>query len=149
MEQVLDDLIPTMTSDTKPSGTVVYSSQVTTGSGHYGYQAFDKITDAQHQWATLNSGKIGDYIGYIFDSPKTLYKIKVITTTVTSVYFKFKLQYTDDKTNWIDTNITGKTSSNMSVSVSGVGKHLGYRLYQTNSLSDTSNIFELYFYGRN
>lgn len=63
-------LIPTMTSDTTPSGTVSYSSRY---SGLYGYYAFDNNTS--HYWSANGWTTTGEWLQYTFDNEVLIDKI--------------------------------------------------------------------------
>ena len=64
-ESVLNVSVPKMTSDTTPSGTVIYSSQAAS-SGYYGWEAFDRNTSSGGDFWFSGAGTAPHYIGYIF-----------------------------------------------------------------------------------
>ena len=88
-ESVLNVKVPTMTSNTTPSG-VVFSSP----SNVNAYKAFDGATDYV---AIANA--IGTYIGYEFTADAKIYKIKVRTGYTNGIEFKVQR---DDNGTWTD-----------------------------------------------
>lgn len=106
-------LIPTMTSDSYPSGVSSCSSRYNT-SGYYAYLAFDGTDE---KW---NSSKTGtsEWIQYKFENPVNAKKITYTNVTngadgaQNSGIFKF--QVSSDGSNWVDVSGT-ITQSNGSV----------------------------------
>lgn len=97
--EVLIPLVPTMTSDTTPSGTVIYSSQYTDQKGFY---AFDGITS--DSWST-NGTEFPCYIGYHFNTAKVVSRCSVlqrINGTFNGVTETAKVQASNDGETWTD-----------------------------------------------
>ena len=125
-ESVTGSQVPIMTDDTHPSGEVVYS---TLYSSNQAYWAFDgnvsTVVNIQNQ--------VGSYIGYIFDHPVLLTRI-FVDHQGSNHSTSFKLQYTDDGTNWSDLDVSWTLNSATSAEVLipySTTKHLGYRVMET------------------
>lgn len=68
VEYTVDYLVPTMTSDTAPSGQVFYSS--TDNVNSVGWKAFDGITNFTTYWTGVSNEY--QYLGYKFTEPKVV-----------------------------------------------------------------------------
>ena len=75
-DSVINVSVPTMTSDTTPSGKVVASSS-NTGAGRYAWKAFDKINADSNQWQSA-TGQSSAWIYYEFERKS---KIKLVEIT--------------------------------------------------------------------
>ncbi|PWK13726.1 fibronectin type III domain-containing protein [Tumebacillus permanentifrigoris] len=82
--QYTSNLIPTMTSNTSPSGIVTSSDATGASYAEYPWKAFDGITEygingtGYHAWGTRNSS---GWLAYEFPSPKTVSKYVLYTGT--------------------------------------------------------------------
>lgn len=99
-ESVLNVKVPTMTSNTTPSGEVLISdcySQV-----YDGYYAFDGNDSSN--WNSANSGttEYGKWIGYHFTSSVRIYKISYYTTSVNYIPKQIKAQSSQNGSTWGD-----------------------------------------------
>ncbi|ECP9029752.1 discoidin domain-containing protein [Campylobacter jejuni] len=91
-----DNLVPTMTSHTLPSGKVSYSSY---SSSNYPYKVFNKdITD--YGW--LSNGKSNEWIQYQFPEPKKVARYIIYGTNYDpkSSPMKWDLMGSNDEINW-------------------------------------------------
>lgn len=104
-ESVLDIKVPTMTSNTTPSGEVIYGS-VRVADANYPYYAFDgnmNGTDWNSQQNTLDESKV--YIGYRFTNAVNVKRIALCvakTTSYTDWYSSgtFKVMASNDNSVW-------------------------------------------------
>ena len=108
-EEVLVPLVPTMTSNTTPSGEAICDHQ-TGGANYAAYKAFDG--DTSSYWYSYGSNSDSDtsmnprlkYVGYVFTKPTKIEKIEFILPTVqdTREYndFTMSLDYSDDGNDW-------------------------------------------------
>jgi len=153
-ESVLNAKVPNMTSNTAPSGTVIYSAQI---SDQPAYMAFNSTNspDNHTKWMSGSGQTSGDWIGYDFVEPVRITKIMLhnrITETVASPS-SFILQSSDDNTNW--DNIKSFSNSNNSANAVTYYKtlnldtHRYYRIYITGTYNNSSPIIaQLQFWGR-
>lgn len=95
-----EGLVPTMTSDTEPSGTV--SSNSTAGSMQEPYRAFDG--DTTTYWTTANNVGNGSWLRYQFPEAKCIKAITINTRFVSSLQMlrSYKIQGSNDATTWVD-----------------------------------------------
>ena len=95
-----EGLVPTMTSDTEPSGTV--SSNSTAGSMQEPYRAFDG--DTTTYWTTANNVGNGSWLRYQFPEAKCIKAITINTRIVNSLQMlrSYKIQGSNDATTWVD-----------------------------------------------
>ena len=147
-ESVLDVKVPTMTSNTTPSGEVIYSSVY--NSSYPAWKAFDENTSTN--WA--GSSAVNGYIGYDFGTPIKL--AKVYFSHSNHVYASgattYKIQGYDGS-NWVDLSddysYPSNTAEDKIYSVVTNASYSKFRLYFTNSgTGDTYDTTELQFYGR-
>ena len=97
-ESVLTTHIPTMTSDTTPSGEVSCSTAYSTTNGWY---AFDKNLSTQY----ISNGTGNDlYVQYKFPSNIHAYKLYIAlsSSTTTSYTLTYKIQGSNDGNTWDD-----------------------------------------------
>lgn len=73
-DQYSEDLIPTMTSNTAPSGVI--SSSTEWGPYNSGFKAFNDQLDT-FGWVT-KQGETSGWLAYEFDSPKTISKYTIV-----------------------------------------------------------------------
>lgn len=148
-ESVLNVKVPTMTSDTAPSGRVIYSGQQ---SGQRGYHAFDKNTNTM--WVSSSPASSGAYIGYIFETEVNIKKM--VATQGHNRNLTTKFQASQDGSTWIDlseefTIPTGNYQTVTSIKEDNT-KYTRYRYYIVALRSDGTTYGaeadEVQFYGR-
>ena len=143
-ESVLNAKVPSMTSDTTPSGEVF----ATGGANHY------RVFDGNSTTYGTYSNATGNYIGYDFGKSILLKKASYLSengATYSSIVFK--LQGLNSNNEWED---IGSTFSLSSTSVltkdysSNNAQYSKYRVLQTNKpTGDAGIVFdEIQFYGR-
>lgn len=149
-------LVPTMTSDTTPSGQVIYSSYYSyVGEEQEAWKAFDSNNNTS--WSS-NDNTVPQYIGYKFASKKTVTRVDVTkrvysveTTTMTC-----QLQGSNDGNSW--TNIgdvfkhtTSKTTATTDTyTFDNSTPYMYYRIYISDNTSSSVHptFSELQFYGK-
>ena len=123
---VLTTVIPTMTSNTAPSGTCSSSSNF---SGRQPYMAFDG--NASSYW--MASGSTGNFVAYDFGSDVKAAKIHIETGTTGSPDFRFKVQASADGVTWDDITseqtVTGPV--NLDIPASIYGSYSKFRAQET------------------
>lgn len=150
-EYALKDKVPTMTSDSAPYGTVIYSSQLSS-SARYGYQAFDKNNSTM--WSTEDYYKDNCYIGYKFTNPICVKKFSILKTNRPLRAPKnFKLQGSNDNTTWDDVSdvFVGVNTETTDIYITDNDNYyLYYRVYIETNFGDNADteLVELQFYGR-
>lgn len=94
-----EGLVPVMTSDTTPSGTVTYSSQ-NTGADTLGYYAFDGNDSTG--WGTNSASSTGQWVEYEFASSVTFnkisYKIGMLTGSLSATSCAIQAYINDEWT---------------------------------------------------
>ena len=134
--EVLVPLVPTMTSDTTPSGECICSGYATNQEAYKAFDSNDSTT-----WSNSDATYAGAYIGYKFPSSVKVDKI-VFTKRNLSGYgtgaCTAKIQGSNDNSTWVDlTNTLSFEQINTSTTGDKVswditqngGKYLYYRLY--------------------
>lgn len=101
-ESVLNVKVPTMTSDTAPSGQVIYSSQQPTGLGWYAFN-----NDESNGWYTYSKSSNNEYIGYVFPNAVNVKAIYIMNYDNQSYIANnqsivLTLQGSTNNTNWND-----------------------------------------------
>lgn len=139
-------LIPLMTSDTTPSGQVIYNSVYTQSGSYAGWKAFDGNDSTG--WAAA-SNTTGNYIGYVFVNP--------VLVTNAILYNKNEgspctcvIQASDDGTTWINISnpfTFSASTSNTTVELTPSKAYRYYRLTNTTGNS-TLNVFRFELYGK-
>lgn len=145
-ENVLDEKIPTMTSNTTPSGVASASS---TYSGYDPYKAFDGNNATA--WATSASARPGDWIRYQFADDGIVANRVYVNLSSYGTSTIVKLQGSNDGSNWTDlTDINVNASSFEKVDVfANTTKYKYYRLYTySGSASYSANVSTLQVNGR-
>lgn len=102
-ERYLKDHVPTMTSNSAPHGGVIASGQYT-DTDYAAYHALD--SDTSKFWASkANQTASTQYIGYLFAMPVCVKRLSVLfkpTQSIQANAISFKVQGTNDTSNWID-----------------------------------------------
>lgn len=143
-ESVLNAKVPTMTSNTTPSGEAFAS--LNDGSA---YQAFDNNTSTG--WSTGSNQKKRERVGYKFPDNVIVKKAKVICRTDLSSNFYY--QCSEDGNTWIDiTDVEAHSASGNYWTTNIINNNNAcqyYAIYYTQNASDrVGRIIELQFYGR-
>ena len=136
----LEALIPTMTSNTTPSGEVIYSAQYVSSNDSYRmWKAFDG--DSSTMGAFTNA--VDGYLGYKFTSPVCVKYFECISDSTDD----FKLQASNDNSEWVD--LYELTSNTLSTNVENNNSYLYYRVIQTSkkTYSGGTGFYTLQFYG--
>lgn len=154
-ESILNVKVPTMTSNTTPSGEAFGLEYP--GVTPEPYKSFDgNISTAGR--VTSASGPVDTYLGYQFTASKHIYLIRgdVNFFTGASHYGTFKFQYSSDGIGWVDVPNSTFTTETVAhenrlpfndIVCSVQGRY--FRIYCTAaSASARFGLFELQFYGR-
>lgn len=133
-------LVPTMTSDTEPSGECISNGY--RDNSYRPYKAFDGSDTSDYQSNTTNKTS-GEYIGYIFQNAVKVQKIHYIgTSTLSSATHTetLQVQRSSDGTNWdtLKGNISLTIAPNGGTATtdqtfSNTNKVKYYRVYLANS----------------
>lgn len=106
MEKVLNTKVPTMTSDTTPSGKVGYSSYHDT---YVGWKAFTLNNDGTKYWLPLSSDST-KRIYYKFTQKVKVYK--AVFTAYNQALKTFHIQGSDDESSWSNVlNVSSDSST--------------------------------------
>ena len=156
IESVLNVKVPTMTSNTAPSGV---ASAIHEYSSYLAYKAFDKNSASPNWWVDTNSVNANatspeGWIGYKFTSAKKIYCATHAAADTVPIQ-EWNVKGSNDGSNWTTLGSGGVQSSGISVlpcNIS-VSSYQYYRLYlkQKNGSSGTAhlpNAYEVQFYGR-
>ena len=142
---VINAKVPKMTSDTTPSGQVLYSAQ---GSSDKGYMVFDESNSTK--WTTSSPPQ---YIGYDFGWTVSIHKLYLRARANTPTYMPtaFKLQGSSDNSTWNDVESYTNSVSSGDVYFMNTNDdaYRYWRLYVTSSsASGGTALSRLQFYGR-
>ena len=143
-ESVLNVKVPAMTSDTTPSGQVIYSSQY---SSYYGYLAFKGTHATASGWSPSNNNTRGEWLGYIFTESVKVHKAYINNEDRGG---EVSIQGSNDGTTWTDikTGITLNTNrTRVTVNFTNSSSYNRYRIIFTSD-STRPVVSELQFYGR-
>lgn len=150
-ESVLDVKVPTMTSDTTPSGEASASST------YGGYEAWKAFNPSQNNGWLPKNGTGTEYIQYNFENPTKINKITTKNYASASGTITAQLLGSNDKSTYtliqddisIPTNSTGATNP---IIITNNEVYLSYRLRyisHSSGMNYTSGIgIKLQFYGR-
>lgn len=145
-----ENLIPVMTSNTAPSGEVIYSAQVSPN--RMAWNAFDADSNS---WWVPTAGATSGWIGYKFDSAKTVsrYTITAIDPAV-GLPKNFTFEGSNNGTSWnvLDTrtNQSWYSGEKKSFSVNAPGSYTHYRINisaTTGSITQNLNVAEIEMFG--
>lgn len=145
-KEVLNVNVPTMESNTKPSGEAFYDSDVSDGFRTEPYLAFDNnpTTTASHG---ENTKTPKNYIGYDFGKNVVIKKVYINNYNRMS---SAKIIASDDKKTWVDISTSFSTPADTEIN-HNISNNKGYRyyaLYPTSYSISRLVIYELQFYGR-
>ena len=137
-EPVLNVSVPTMTSNTTPSGKAFSSSPA---NGWEAYRAFDG-----NDSTFFGSQTSEVYIGYEFVN-KVCVK-KLYSYTIQWFYTKLKLQASNDGINWIDITDTIVFNNPQTLNISNNGYYFYWRLITVGKDETNETFTSLQFWGR-
>lgn len=142
-ESVLNIKVPTMTSDTTPSGQVIYVNQ------NANYPKWHAFNGNNSSWAIVTSAVSDKAVGYKFTEPINIRKVYHYSSNQNYKGFDANaiLQYSDDGTTWSGSaSIPGATdnTAHNNVVFDNLGKHLYWRALDNRDWS----LSTLQFYGR-
>ena len=164
-ETVLNVKVPTMTSNTSPSGTVIFSSQYSSSDTgiRYAYFVFNGISHDNANWDPA-SGETSSYIGYGFTSSKNIKIAKGVffKNNPTPSVVSYKIQGSNDNSTWTDLlsyetlNVSNSSGSGDFIVTleDNADEYLYYRVYFISSPAINvyaqyeGGMVELQFYGR-
>lgn len=150
-------LIPTMTGTSTPSGTVIFSTQLTpdpySGVYYYAWKAFDgDDSTAISRWSCAGS-KVGDYLGYNFPTAVKAKRIRVKHGNNSNTKPKYIIQASNDGNTW--TNLTDTITATTveggwdDIELNTTQAYTYYRLYYTYWSGVSSySIFTMQLYSR-
>ncbi len=146
-ENVLNVKVPTMTSNTTPSGN---ASASTTYTDWYAYRSFDK--DNSTYWAS-NEVNTNSWIQYKFTSKQKIYKFSIVPR-VYSGYSRiknFEIQSSDDNFATHKTEYTGLVQSSGATFngiITNPNNADSWRLHIIDTYNGACSVCEVQFYGR-
>lgn len=146
-ESVLTTKVPTMTSNTTPSGQVIATNPTT--ASYEAWKAFDGILDGQQQAYPVSTATTSGWIGYVF--PNAVDVGKVFIKMSAAYTNSCLLQYSDNGSSWSNTNLSfdvAATSQATKILGTTYGKHRYWRINMTSSTAHYHGVYELQFYGR-
>lgn len=158
-EYVLRDKVPTMYSNTEPSGECFSDSIY---NNFQPWKAFDN-DDSTSAFCNVSETQTYWYIGYELTAPLNLYKVKVVVGQSTSTRhdnYTYKIQYFDNIINdWVDCSeeflYTPSDSGILTTNIATNGiLSTKFRVYglraKTNAVKpyEPPTIFTIQFYGR-
>ena len=154
-ESVLNVKVPTMTSNTTPSGTC-FGSTTYTGSYEY-WRAFRNVFDGTggsgNCWQSANGSTSNQYIGYEFSSAVVIKAVSICNTSYANERvntFKVEVEEEGSWTPITDTLTNGSSASATSnFGILNSSSHTKYRLYiLTNGGGSVISANTIQFYGR-
>jgi hypothetical protein len=152
-ESVLNVKVPTMTSNTTPSGECFADSEYSSGALSFNaYKAFDNNDSNTSIWASAKAKNSTDvYVGYRFTNAVKIVKISTFWLNWTNT--QYKIQGSSDGSNYVDINtFTDTTSATINNHIlNNTNNYQYYRMYCISQTGDNSlggNIKTLQLYGR-
>lgn len=159
-ESVLNVKVPTMTSNTTPSGVASASSVFSgTGNEYAPYKAFDKNTSTRWLSTTVSASTVS-YIQYMFTNPVVINKVSVqfdtwITGSISTIS-KLKIKGSNDGSNFTDVAVLSLSAKKQDFVIQNNIAYnyirleiTGYNAISTSqSVPSNVSIDELQFYGR-
>lgn len=126
------NIVPKMTSDTTPSGKVIYNAYQ--GYPHYGWAAFDY--SASTGWLGAVNQMSNQWIGYVFELPKIIGKYIIYPHPSDLEYTPkdFRFEASNDGVNWIvldrKLGVTGwAIGQGKTFIIDNVNPYTHYRIY--------------------
>lgn len=150
VDSVCNVKVPTMTSNTTPSGTCIGSSKYDSSDTYNYYKAFNGNTS--QKWNSAGSGST-QYVGYVFTSPVEVKGINTNFTdgATTTTVITAKVCASNDGSSWVDVSDTfGGASSNNNVLAVVNTQGQKYTHYIMQQVSGTKGMASsmVQFYGR-
>ena len=148
IEQVTNLYVPTMTSNTTPNGECFSDSA---DSSHDAYKAFDN--EISSYWS-INNTTSGHYLGYKFNEAVCCSAIGIFvgngTSSSSSYVNTFKVQGSNDNTEWIDLSNVLTAEPIDGIKIFGFENSNNYLYYRILVLSsqNATLVSTLQFYGR-
>lgn len=129
---ISEGLVPIMTSNTTPSGEAFASREINTS---YAWKAFNRSQEGNDAWY---DNVVPSYVGYKFVNPTCVNKFSIQQEIASPSYFKtYKLQGSNDNSEWIDIGTFTETSINAGEQytheVNNENYYTYYRIYFTES----------------
>ncbi len=155
-ESVLTTKVPTMTSDTAPSGEAFASYEA---SGNPAYRAFDGVDTNSSIW-NGESGKTNQYIGYAFPNNVKIYKCTMKSSRSQAASHNYSIQAsktskTDDMTTLSSISVTYPSSNTIVNSEAILNNSNDFKYFRVfssaiihQSGSWAVNFVTIQFYGR-
>lgn len=154
MESVLNVKVPTMTSNTAPSGEAFGSTRYSTNYDYY--MLFDN--NITTKWSTATNQITNQYIGYKFTNPVCVKEVAITNPNVgedaTRCIKTFEVQYSNDNTSWTDatgvlTNDTTLAKTNKYQIANNItAPYWRVFIVSNNGSTVEVNVVGLQFYGR-
>ena len=147
-ESVLNVKVPTMTSNTTPSG-VVSASQENASASYKAYKAFDN--DDTTGWYANDEVSTNQWIGYDFGTPVLIAKVKVRPQYLSNARLKnINIQYSSDDTTFSGTNSFLVPNANQDNDYILTDKETRryWRMFVADDYGSTIGCATLQFYGR-
>lgn len=152
IESVMNVKVPTMTSNTTPSGEVIYSKQY--NGDQFAYYAFDNNPSTSMQLDAFNN--ISDnYIGYDFTIQKVVKIVKITQLIDNNVYYfySWKFEGSNDNSTWVELDeVTANTESAVIRELTNTTAFRYYRCHLVRTLNSAHPYYgiayEIQFYGR-
>lgn len=145
---LVEGLVPTMTSATTPSGTVITNSL---NSSYPAWKAFDDTYNSTF-WATVTNVITNSYLGYDFGNPIEITRIGLINASYNSSgsynqgVQDYDIKYSDDNNTWqvvksgTATKATSTSQGFEYIDFESVGAHRYWIIYCKNNYGDSYNI---------
>lgn len=150
-ESVINIKVPTMTSNTDPSGLAFAGNSY---SEYQPWRAFRNVNDVYGMWESNSIAN--NYIGYQFTENHHIYAMSIVCQNIESITNRgikdFRLQGSDDRNTWIDIGITrtlNQTTSKQVIPISENNNYSAFRVFIVNNYGASYvDIRFLQFYGR-
>jgi len=153
-ESVLNVKVPTMTSDTTPSGRVVYSSQFDNDM-HAARNVFDGNMEKTWNCEKSEYGQVNQaYVGYMFPSAVKILFARVIVPKAGRSNYNYRLIGSNNGTSWTEISSVNTASTYsgwnpvMVITSPTTRQYYGVRGSQVESGDTYAQLVEVQFYGR-
>lgn len=139
-----EGLVPTMTSDTTPSGECFRNGVY---QNHYAYHAFDN--DINTRWQGTD-GVVPAWIGYTFTEPKIIKRVKIIAIRAKTIKIQASndgfVNDINDLTDVITTDANIDETFTLDISFNNLTPYSSYRLYTITTTRLEPAVMTLQFY---
>ena len=153
-ESVLNVKVPFMTSDTSPSGRVLYSSQFSNDS-HAARNVFDGSLNTTWNCAQSEYGQVNQaYVGYMFPSAVKILFARVIVPEAGRSNYNYQLIGSNNGISWTEISAVNTASTYsgwnpvMFITSPTTRQYYGVRGSQMESGNTYAQLNEVQFYGR-